>query len=123
MYDTSLGYADREGFRNSYCLPFRPYNHQEDRMYDTWEIPLTVMDVTLFQYRKLKFDQALCSVRELLKEVNKFQGVFVLLWHNGQNDEFLMPGISQFYLDLLAAIAEREPENLQGPQIIERLNK
>ncbi|MEN8202213.1 MAG: polysaccharide deacetylase family protein [Bacteroidota bacterium] len=122
LYDSSLAYADHEGFRNSYCLPFRPYDHEKDGMYDTWEIPLTVMDVTLFDYRKLSFPQALDSVRDLLEEVNKFKGVFVLLWHNGQNDEFLLPGITDFYMEVMRTIAEREPENLLGPEIIKRLD-
>jgi len=122
LYDSSLGYADQEGFRNSYCLPFRPYDHESDTMMDTWEIPLTVMDVTLFHYRKLTFRQALDSIRDLLEEVNKFNGVFVLLWHNGQNDEFMLPGITNFYLELLKTIAERDPENLLGPEIIKRID-
>jgi len=122
LYDSSLAYADHEGFRNSYCLPFRPYDHEADRMMDTWEIPLTVMDVTLFHYRKLTFEQALDAVNDLLDEVNKFKGVFVLLWHNGQNDEFLLPGITDFYLNLLKAVAVRDPENLLGPEIINRLD-
>jgi hypothetical protein len=121
LYDSTLGFADHEGFRNSYCLPFRPYDFEADAMMNSWEIPLTLMDVTLSHYRKMSFPEALDSVRDLLEEVNKFKGVFVLLWHNGQNDEFLMPGIREFYMDLLKTIAEMEPENLLGPEIIKRL--
>jgi len=121
LYDSSLGYADHEGFRNSYCLPFRPYDFTADRMMDTWEIPLTLMDVTLFNYRKLNFREALESISDLLKEVNKFGGVFVLLWHNGQNDEFLLPGITNFYLELMKMVADQDPENLLGSALIKRL--
>ena len=119
-YDTSLGFAEHEGFRNSYCLPFRMYDHVSDQMMDLWEIPLTVMDGTLFHYRKHSMQEALSSVNELLNEISKFNGVFVLLWHNGQNDEFLQPGITKFYLDLMQMIAEKDPERLLGYQIIER---
>jgi peptidoglycan/xylan/chitin deacetylase (PgdA/CDA1 family) len=121
LYDSSLGFADHEGFRNSYCLPFRPYDFETDSMMDYWEIPLTLMDVTLFNYRKLSFAKALGSVRDLLDEIHKYNGVFVLLWHNGQNDEFLMPGITDFFTELMEIIAEREPENLLGPELIKRL--
>jgi hypothetical protein len=120
-YDSTLGFADHEGFRNSYCLPFRPYNHASDSMMDIWEIPLTVMDVTLFQYRKLTYPEALDAVRKLLDEVKKFKGVFVLLWHNGQNDEFLQPGMTDFYTELIRTIAHQHPENLLGPEILEKI--
>ena len=120
-YDSTLGFADHEGFRNSYCLPFRPYDFTSDSMMDIWEIPLTVMDVTLFQYRKLSYPEALDVVSDLLDEVKKFRGVFVLLWHNGQNDEFLQPGMTNFYTELMEKIAHREPENLLGPAILDRM--
>jgi hypothetical protein len=120
-YDSTLGYADHEGFRNSYCLPFRPYDFDSDAMMDIWEIPLTVMDVTLFQYRKLTYPEALDAVRLVLDEVKKFKGVFVLLWHNGQNHEFLQPGMTDFYAELIRTIAHQDPENLLGPEILEKI--
>ena len=121
LYDTTLGFSGHEGFRNSYCLPFRLYDHQADAIMDLWEIPLTVMDVTLFHYRRHSMQDALASVEGLLEEIVKFNGVFVLLWHNGQNDEFLLPGITAFYHDLIGMIAGKEPENLLGEEIISRL--
>lgn len=121
LYDTTLGFSEHEGFRNSYCLPFRLYDHSSDAMMDLWEIPLTVMDVTLFHYRRHSMQEAFASIKELLEEIVKFKGIFVLLWHNGQNDEFLLPGITRFYHDLIGMIAGREPENLLGEEIIKRL--
>ncbi|MFO7933755.1 MAG: polysaccharide deacetylase family protein [Bacteroidales bacterium] len=123
LYDTTLGFPGHEGFRNSYCLPFRLYDHRNDAMMDLWEIPLTVMDVTLFHYRGHSMQDALASVKELLEEIVKFNGVFVLLWHNGQNHEFLLPGITAFYHDLIGMIAGMEPENLLGGEIIRRMEK
>jgi hypothetical protein len=119
-YDTTLGFAQHEGFRNSYCLPFKPFDHQNQRIMDYWEIPLVVMDVTLFEYRKLSFPEALQSVEGLINEVIRYNGVFSLLWHNGQCNEFLMPGIREFLSNLLKIIAAHEPESLLGHEIVER---
>lgn len=119
-YDTTLGFAQHEGFRNSYCLPFRPYDHQQQRMMDIWEIPLVVMDVTLFQYRSLNFGEALQAIELLLNEIIRFHGVFSLLWHNGQGDEFMMPGIRGFLSEMLKMIAARTPESLLGHEIVQR---
>lgn len=120
LYDTSMGFAQHEGFRNSYCLPFRPWDHGDQRMMETWEIPLVVMDVTLFNYRKLGFEEAFHNIGELVNQVIRFHGVFSLLWHNGQCDEFLMPGIRGFLGELIHHIADRHPESLTGDEIARR---
>lgn len=120
-YDTTIGFAEHEGFRNSYCLPFRMYDHDSDQMMNLWEIPLTVMDGTLFEYRKYSFKEARGWIMKLLDEIIKFNGVFVLLWHNGQNNEFLRPGISEFYTGLIKSIAKKDPERMLGYQIIDRM--
>ena len=117
-YDTSLAFADHEGFRNSYCLPLKLYNFKEDCPFHTWEIPLLVMDATLFEYRKLKMDEAFNSVQKILNEVIKFNGVFSLLWHNGFFDEILHPGIKNFYTDLLNYITTNNGNPLSGYELI-----
>ncbi|MEA2107423.1 MAG: polysaccharide deacetylase family protein, partial [Bacteroidota bacterium] len=118
VYDTSLAFAEHEGFRNSYCLPFKLYNFKEDRPFHTWEIPLHVMDATLFEYRKLKMDEAFNSVQEIVNEVIKFNGVFSLLWHNGFFDEILHPGIKKFYISLLKIINSKNGASIFGKNII-----
>jgi len=122
LYDTSLCFAEHEGFRNSFCLPFKFYDHRNDRMLDTWEIPLVVMDATLFYYRNYSTNKAMAIIQKLLKEVMKFNGVFTLLWHNGFFDEQLYPGIKKFYLEVMEVIKEKQPENLLGHEIIGRVN-
>ena len=122
QYDTTVGFAEHEGFRNSYCLPFRPYDHQKERMMGIWEIPLAMMDVTMFGYRRLNFGEIMETTTRLLNEVTRFHGVFTLLWHNGQGDEFLIPGIRSFYRSLLAMITERRPESLLGNEILRRMH-
>jgi hypothetical protein len=121
QYDTSLGFAEQEGFRNSYCHPFRLYDHTEDRMMDLWELPLTVMDITLFHYRGLDFKQAKSKISDLIHETKKFNGVFSLLWHNNFFDEDLHPGIRDFYKEIHEDIASLSPESLTAREIISRM--
>ncbi|MEX0980798.1 MAG: polysaccharide deacetylase family protein [Bacteroidales bacterium] len=123
LYDTTLGFAEHEGFRNSYCLPFRLYDHKNDCMLNTWEIPLVVMDVSLFMYRKHDFASAMDSIRIILDEVKRFNGIFSLLWHNGNFDDTLNPGIRKFYENLLKDISEMNSESLTGSEIIGRVNE
>ena len=81
-YDTTLGYADHEGFRCGICSLFRPFDVIRKEIIDIWEVPLIVMDGMLIGYRKLSPDESLKIMVNLLKTVEKYNGVFVLLWHN-----------------------------------------
>lgn len=123
LYDSSLCFAAHEGFRNSYCHPFRLFDFEQNRMLSHWEIPLNVMDSTLFQYRKLSTAQAMSSVKTLVGEIKKFNGVFTLLWHNSYLNEDDVPGINQFYIDLLTLLAAENPEISTGSGIIEKYDK
>jgi len=120
-YDATLGFAEHEGFRNSYCWPFSLYDFENDLPIKVWQIPLTMMDVTLFGYRKLDFEKVHLSLRELLGEVQKFNGIFSLLWHNSFFDEYLLPGITRFYLEQLDYIQSMEMEGISCKEIADRM--
>ncbi len=118
VYDTTLCFAEHEGFRNSYCLPFKLYDFENDKPIDVWQVPLNAMDVTLFHYRKLNNEDVLNSIIELQKEVEKFNGVFTLLWHNDFFDEDRYPGVIAFYENLLKIIGKSNMKSLTGLEII-----
>ncbi|MEA1896641.1 MAG: polysaccharide deacetylase family protein [Bacteroidota bacterium] len=120
-YDSSLGFAAHEGFRNSYCLPFKLFDFENDGIINHWEFPLLVMDVTLFEYRKLNFQEARLEIINLLSEVKKFHGIFSLLWHNGYFDENRHPGITEFYLNIIKEITSQNPQSVLGIELLDRL--
>jgi hypothetical protein len=122
-YDSTLGYAGHEGFRNSYCMPFKLYDFENDRMIDVWEIPLTVMDGTLFSYRKLNNDDAFASVESLFEETRKFNGVFTLLWHNSFFDDDLYPELTSFYKKTLAFFNTNNVKSYTGAEITKIMDK
>ncbi|MBU8893919.1 MAG: polysaccharide deacetylase family protein [Bacteroidales bacterium] len=119
-YDTTLCFAEHEGFRNSFCLPFKLYDFENDRMIDVWEIPLNVMDVTLFHYRNLNSQNAMPIIMDLIHEIKKFNGIFTLLWHNDFFDEDRYPGVTDFYKTLLNFIKTEDPENVLGNEIADK---
>ena len=81
-YDSTVGYADHEGFRCGTCHPYRPFMIAEDREYRLTEIPLIVMDGTLRSYRSLTPQAAEEVILTLAKRCECVGGVFTLLWHN-----------------------------------------
>lgn len=80
-YDTSFGYPDMIGFRNGMCHPFKPYNLNKNETIDILEIPLVIMDGTLFSYAK-SFEDAFNTAKKLIDTVEKHNGVITILWHN-----------------------------------------
>ncbi len=98
--DYSYGYSTHEGFRNSYCFPFHPFDHDGQRMMGITVVPLAMMDTTVLTHRGLSYDEIFLAAGEMLDEVRRFGGVFSLLWHNNTFDETYHPGINKFYEDL-----------------------
>ncbi|MEZ5071180.1 MAG: polysaccharide deacetylase family protein [Bacteroidales bacterium] len=118
-YDATLGFSEQEGFRNSYCWPFKIYDHEKDRSHELWEIPLTVMESTLFYYRTLSLADAMEAMDQLMEETCRFQGVFSLLWHNHFFPEKELPGITRFYEKVLDLSQAKGMKGLTGRTIIE----
>ncbi len=81
-YDSTLSYADHEGFRCGTCHPFHPWDLEKNRPMDILEIPLIVMDGTLRQYRKLTPQEGEERILTLAQRCKNVNGVFTLLWHN-----------------------------------------
>ena len=123
QYDSTLGFAEEAGFRNSYCLPFKLFDFKENRMIDVWEIPLNFMEVTFMGYKKYDYQKVVKTINQLLDEIEKFNGIFTLLWHNCNFDEVGYPAIKQNYEEYLQLIMNRKPINLTGKDVVRLLNK
>ena len=81
-YDSTLGYADRPGFRAGTCIPYQPWLWDQNRRANLLEIPLILMDRTLTSYMRLTPDQSLAVVSSLKRRCQAVGGVLTLLWHN-----------------------------------------
>jgi peptidoglycan/xylan/chitin deacetylase (PgdA/CDA1 family) len=95
--DSSLAFAEHEGFRNGTCFPFRLYDWTSERASDIVEVPLSVMDATLFFRRGFDADQAVHATLEVLRQVRRFGGVANVLWHNVLADEIDFPGWNEHF--------------------------
>lgn len=90
LYDTTLSYADAEGFRCGTCFPYKPYDLLEDRVLNIWEIPLIVMEGSLqnADYRGYTSGKGLEVTKLLIDTVRKHNGVFTILYHNSSFDDY-----------------------------------
>ena len=80
-YDTTLGYPDMVGFRNGMCHPFWPYNLRTNMEVGILEIPMVIMDVTLFNSTR-SYSEAWQMAKALIDTVVSCHGVLTLNWHS-----------------------------------------
>jgi peptidoglycan/xylan/chitin deacetylase (PgdA/CDA1 family) len=79
-YDTTTGARDTLGFRIGLCTPFHPPGEDWAPM-KLLELPLVLMDTTLWGYLKLSEEDGLTRTRGLISLVRATGGLFTLLWH------------------------------------------
>jgi hypothetical protein len=108
FYDSSVGFAERFGFRAGTSFPYRPWSFSENRELDLIEVPLVLMDCTPVKYMALSRDEALPQVRALVERTRAVGGVFTLLWHNSPLMDPDYDGWYDAILDLLAGAAPLE---------------
>lgn len=105
--DSTLGFRDREGFRRGTCMPFQTFDLERDRPLSTWEMPLILMESTLFNVRGLDPASAREATNALASACLRFGGAFVVLWHNMLGDEIDCPGWMQHFTTTLDDASER----------------
>lgn len=81
-HDYTMGYADQVGFRAGTARPHKWFDLSKNRISDLIIHPFVYMDGTLNEYMKLEPDQAMILIEKLYKEVKKYGGDFMFIWHN-----------------------------------------
>lgn len=115
QYDTTLGYSHVPGFRNGMCHPYQPYDCQEGRWMDIYEIPLIVMDVSFFLRMQLDAEMSFNLFKLLVDSVKDNNGVFTFLWHNN----FLTAELRSLYEKCLAYLNSQQAWFATGKEIID----
>jgi hypothetical protein len=80
------------------------------------------MDNTPFKYQKRNTAETRESLKEMLLQVQKYRGLFVMLWHNNYFDDDEIPGLKELYLDILREIHNHRPEAVLPPALTERFD-
>jgi hypothetical protein len=88
-WESTLTYPEKEGFRCGTCYEYSVFNILTRKKLKLKEIPLEVMEATMMGYQNLTPKIMEKRIIKLIDKVKKYNGKFVLLWHN-----------SSFYGDL-----------------------
>ncbi len=103
IYDSTVGNRDRLGFRLGLCTPFHPPD-SDWRQMKMVELPLVLMDTTLWGYLRRSESEGEQDFLSLLDRVIEVNGLMTLLWHQ---ESVRMKG-GRIYPRLLAVLAGRD---------------
>ena len=82
--DSTLGFAEKEGFRCGTCCEYSVFNILTRKKLGLKERPLIVMESTFIDYQDISPEVVEAKIKSLVDTVKKYRGYFVLLWHNSR---------------------------------------
>ena len=100
--DYTMGYASLAGFRAGIADTFRFFDLEHDNVTNLNIHPFALMDGTMRDYLELNTNESFEKAQNLINEVKKVNGTFILLWHNETlSDEKRWKGWRQLYRQIL----------------------
>ena len=99
--DSTLGYADKEGFRCGTGDIFPVFDFHNRRQLELKERPLILMDGTLQQYRRYSIEEAFETIQYFISIGKKYSCPITLLFHN-HSFAGVWEGYRFLYTDIVA---------------------
>ena len=81
-WDSTLGYADEPGFRCGVCYEYPYFNFVSRKKLEIRQKPMILMEASLVNYKNCTPEETRAEISFYVKQVKKYQGDFVFLWHN-----------------------------------------
>ena len=106
-YDSSLGYPGHTGYRSGFCWPYHPYIAGHEKELDIFELPLSVMDSTLFAESRTE-ENAMKLLQGLFDNIEKYNGLVVMNWHQRVFNEKYFIGWASVYKKCLEYFKAKE---------------
>ena len=119
IFDSSLGFSEKCGFRNSYGKSFQPFDIKNDKLYDFIETPLQLMDRTFHKYMNIEVDSIGDEIINIYEQNPKNCDIS-LLWHNNYFTDFKYGAFIKEYKKVLSFIYETKIECVTPSDLVER---
>ncbi|MCX8081708.1 MAG: hypothetical protein N3F09_10785 [Bacteroidia bacterium] len=89
--DFSMGFAEKQGFRAGTWSPFPYFNFHKNKPEGLWLIPFCLMDGNYFIYSKLKTNDAIFNMKNVLNTIKQEKGVACVVFHERTMDDQIVP--------------------------------
>ena len=118
-FDSSLGFAEQCGFRNSYGKSFQPFDIKNVKPYDFIETPLQLMDRTFHKYMNVEVDSIGNRIIDMYQQNPKNCDIS-LLWHNNYFTDFKYGTFIKEYKKVAEFIYESKIECVTPNDLVSR---
>lgn len=115
--DGSLGFSRGIHLRNSYSLPFYPYNIKTERPFKTLILPLQIMDVALLSYKMKDRHRIVEEVMNFVEQ-HKEDSLISMLWHNNELTPYSNKYMLDAYKDIIDILNESKYEIIGIDQVL-----
>jgi hypothetical protein len=124
-YDMTAAYPDDFGFKTGFCFPSHYFNFNLNKAYNFTEVPLMLMDSTVLDKKYLDYNEskAIAIIEELISEIEKFNGIFTLLWHNTYYTNYKYSGNANLLYSIIKICQEKNAKFKTINQITEEWNQ
>jgi hypothetical protein len=80
--DYSMGYGSINGFRASYCLPYKWYDLKKEEITSLTIYPFCYMEANSYYEQHYSPKQALTELEHYYKKTKEVNGLLITIWHN-----------------------------------------
>lgn len=80
--DYSMGYGSINGFRASYCLPYKWYDLEKEEMSSLTIYPFCYMEANSYYEQQYTTEEALSEIEHYYKIAKEVNGLLITVWHN-----------------------------------------
>ncbi|MDD1776862.1 MAG: hypothetical protein LUQ65_01755 [Candidatus Helarchaeota archaeon] len=112
LYDTTVGFNDKVGFKIGIALPFSPPGRDLTPL-PLIELPLVIMDAAVWTGLKLTEETALQIIQQIRDIIKENHGLLTLLWHN---NVLRMHG-GRIYKDILNLLVDQSVYIASGAEM------
>ncbi|MDP4177090.1 MAG: hypothetical protein Q8900_01955 [Bacillota bacterium] len=119
LCDSTIGYSDKNGFRAGIADGFIPFDVNENKLINIFEVPLVIMDGIIME-KNISFCEKWDVIRNILDEVILHKGTVSVLWHQRviENSEY-----KDMYEKILDYVNEKSGSFVISDELIKRYNK
>lgn len=103
--DYSMGYPNHNGFRASYCYPYRWYSLDIESVTPLSIHPFCISEHSLMSYSEREHKPMMELAKPLIAEVKKYGGQMISIFHNANFNE----AMRQFYSEFIEEAKDAQP--------------
>lgn len=119
LFDSTLGFSDRVGFRNGASFAFPPYDFRDERPHNFLEIPLALMDGSIAADSRGSGEPARDIANEVLRGSRKYGwGGIAALWHNPIEAISVPPEINEIFWDCVKSQEKFQEKWISAEQFL-----